>query len=169
MAAAPRDAQGNLLVDKPVYEARRPKASKLAADFHKHNPWFADPKNANMATVLSTIDSDIANEKKLNRDDPAYFEEMGRRFNKLYPGKFKMPNGKAVATGQRQRRIGPAVPGGSSGDGTNVVHLNPREVRLTNEDLAIMRTFEMEDTPANRKQFLLSKRELVAQEARKAG
>lgn len=171
--AAPKDAAGRPIIDKvvraqgKVSEARQSTASKLAPQFLKHNPWFTDPKHATTRAILHSLDADLAKEKKLDKNSAEYFTELGRRFNKVKPGLFKTPDGKMIATGTRQRAGGPLVPSGGGGGG------NPpptgSDVRLTNEDLGLMRTFGMDpDNKNQRRQWLATKRELAADEKRKA-
>lgn len=168
LARAPKDGAGNPIVNEIVRErtAPKPTGSKLFPNFVRHNPWFNDPKHAAARAILAGIDQDLANEKKLDKDKPEYWIELGQRFAKVKPGIFKTPDGKALATGQRQRGAGTPIPSGGGGGPPAKVS----EIKLTNDDLKSMRTFGMDPSDmAHRRQWLASKREIAATEQRRAG
>lgn len=164
MAKAPKDAQGKpILTERVVRQATPAKnaGSKLFPDFVKHNKWFNDPNNATKRQILISLDSDLNKEGKLDKNTPAYFDELGKRFNRVHPGLFKTPAGKPIATGTQTRRAGTPIPSGGGGGGTpNRGGFDPKSIKLTNSDLQQMRTFGMDPSKkADKKQWLASLRE----------
>lgn len=171
-AKAPKDAQGNPIWDKKVVKRAAAPApsgqpSKLVPQFLKSNPWFNDPKSAAKATVLRGLDQELASEGKIDKDTPAYWAELGRRFNRVYPGVYKGLDGKPIATGERRRGAGagdgsavPSAAGGGSGTAPRTPN-DPKSIRLTNDDIVQMGKFGMEDTPANRRAWLTEKRAMA--------
>lgn len=174
LGRAPKDGAGNPIVDQVVHETVAPKAkggSKLYPDFLKHNAWFNDPKHDSKRNILIGLDQDLSRDKKLDKNTPEYWAELGRRFNAVSPGLMKTPDGKMIATGQRQRRAGTGAPSGASSGpvGAAPPAESPNNIRLTSDDLKQMRVFGMD--PSNmgaRRQWLMSKREVAAQDARRA-
>lgn len=173
-AKAKRDAQGRVLMDEPVYKQTRrpregsvpaaPEKSKHADAFFKLNPWLNDPKNKAKAAMLYKMDEALGNEGIIDKNDPKYFAELGRRFNRQHPGLFKNLDGKLIAAGQRQRQPGSRPPGGGGTPPGRQPGGPAKKIGLTNADLNNMRTFGMD--PANmehRREFLASKRETAAQ------
>lgn len=174
-AKAEKDAAGNPLWDKKPEPVTRPKAggarqpgagpSKLFTGWVKHNGWFNDPKFAPQREFLAGIDRAMAAEGKIKKDDPAYFAEMGQRFNRQYPGIFKSVEGKPVATGQRVRggaqgAKGRGIPVPSS---TTPSSRQQGNVRLTTQDVEQMRTFGLDPDDMNvRRSWLTEKRALGA-------
>ncbi len=163
---APKNEKGEAILDGSHRAAptrteapAKPKGSKLVPKFVEKNAWFSDPKYAAQAATLRGIDAGLAAEKKLNKNDPAYWEEMGRRFNKVYPGLYKGLDGKVVATGQRQRGSGTPVPGSGGGGGNANTGGSGGKVKLTREDLTQMPKFGMDpNNMEHRKIWLTEKR-----------
>jgi hypothetical protein len=179
VARAPKGADGKPILDKPYVPTTtqaRTAGSSLFPKFRQHNAWFDKPENAGKREVLIALDKELAAEKKLDKNTSTYFDELGKRFNKIHPGVFRTLDGKPVATGTTQQRRGAApIPNGGAGgmsqrkDGANGGKFNPKAVKLTTEDLRQMREFQMD--PSNRehkKQWLASKRELAAQDAQRS-
>lgn len=133
--------------------------SKLFPKWQSHNKWFDDPKHSAKRIALAGIDAALTAEGKLDKDTPKYFEELGRRFNKLYPGVYRTVDGKQVATGKRQRRPGPGVPGSA---GTKNLK-KKRSIRLEASDRDTMEKFGMD--PQNKehlRRFLAEKKSQLA-------
>jgi hypothetical protein len=168
IAKAPKNEKGEAILDgshraATVEAPAKAKGSKLIPKFQEKNPWFSDAKYAAQAATLRGIDAGMAAEKKLNKNDPAYFDELGRRFNKVYPGLYKGLDGKVIATGQRQRGSGTPVPGsGGGGGGNGGGGERGGKVKITREDLVQMPKFGMD--PSNMKHRAIWLTEKRAQE-----
>jgi hypothetical protein len=169
LSKARKDAAGNPIMEivraEPKVQPAR-QGSQLFPKFLKQNPWFNDQKNADKVVALRGLDAALNKEGKLDKNSPEYFDELGRRFNRVYPGLYKTLDGKLIATGRRQRNNGrgaaPVPSGGGGGGGGRV---NVREIRLDNSDLAQMRKFGMD--PQNKehlRQWLSTKRADAARE-----
>lgn len=177
IAKLPKDAEGKPVMPQhgarpaPRREAtgRAPtqQGSKLAPTFFAKNKWFNDPKfKAQRATLLG-LDSALKAEGKLDMNSPAWFDELGKRFNKVYPGVYKNLDGKPVATGERRRGVGTQAPGEGGGGGQPARQQQGGKVMLTNNDLSLMRKFGMDpENKDHRKNWLIEKRAAAAQEAR---
>lgn len=156
IAKAPKNEKGEAIIDKIVFKPRAGKAaagqgqkgsgSKLLNKFLEQNPWFSDAKFAGKKAVLMGLDADLAAEKKLDKNSPEYFAELGRRFNKVHPGLYKNLDGKLLATGERKRGAGPGIPGGGGGGGGGAQNDNQPagKIRLTSEDVKQMRIFGLD-------------------------
>jgi hypothetical protein len=115
------------------------------------------------------LDQELASEGKIDKNTPAYFAELGKRFNRVYPGLYKGLDGKPIATGQRERGRGagdgnaiPSSAGGGSGTRPSGTP-DPKSIRLTSDDIKQMAKFGFEDTPTNRRSWLTEKRAMAAQ------
>jgi hypothetical protein len=177
IAKAPKNDKGEAVVDKVVFKpttnaapAREaaPKGSKLLPKFLEQNTWFNDPKKAGLKAVLVGIDTAMAAEKKLDKNSPEWFAEMGKRFNKLHPGVYKGLDGKLIATGTRQRGAGTGIPG-SGGGGGGAQQQQGGKIRLTSEDVQQMRVFNLDpDDKAVRRAWLNEKIASAKAESRRA-
>lgn len=176
-ARAPKDAAGKpILTGEPGKVRRAAKVdetknrpSKLADAFRKLNPWFGHAKYKDQTELLKKLDAGLAAEGRLNKDDPAYFTELGRRMNAEKPGLYKNLDGKPIATGQRQRAAGGFIPGSGGGAGGGGGEQPVSQVKLVANDLVEMRKFGMDpDSKDHRRQWLQSKREIAAKDARAA-
>lgn len=173
-AKAPKDADGKPIFTEKVVKRVAPQPSqpnKIVAQFLKSNQWFSDPKHAAKATVMRGLDAELASEGKIEKGSAAYFAELGRRFNRVYPGVYKGLDGKPIATGQRERGRGagdgaaiPSSAGGGSGTRQSGTP-DPKSIRLTSDDIKQMAKFGFEDTPANRRTWLTEKRAMASQGA----
>lgn len=153
IAKAPKNDKGEAIVDKIVFvkpaggtkTPAKSAGSKLMGDFLKQNPWFNDPAKKSLREKLLGIDRALAADGKLDKNSKEYFAELGKQFNKLHPGVYKNLDGKLVATGQRQRGAGPGVPGSGGGGGGGGGSQQPAvKIRLTSEDVAQMRIFNLD-------------------------
>ena len=165
-AKAPKDAEGKPILDGSVRTRaagaqKVEKPSKLVPKFVELNPWFNNKKFAKQADKLKAIDRGLAAERPdLDKNTPEYFTELGKRFNREYPGLYKNLDGKPMATGQRRRGNGTPIPGGASGGGGGGAGpVDANQVKLTNSDLGLMRQFGMDpDNKDHRRNFLAEKR-----------
>lgn len=175
LARAPRNAQGQIILDQKVEAAparaaaTAPKVAPAVQKWLGDNKWYGDPKFSAQATTLQGLDSALAKENKLKKGSPEYLRELGTRFNRVFPGIYKM-DGKPLATGARQRgngngRGGP-IPAGDGGAGRPAPKPQGGKVVLTNQDLKDMAKFGMDpDSKAARRSWLTEKRALAAKEA----
>lgn len=172
---APKDAEGKPILDGNATRAaakskeieNRP--SKLVGKFKTANAWFGNTKYKAQAARLLQIDKGLAAEGVLSKDDPKYFEELGRRFNREHPGLYKNLDGKPVATGARRPGTGAPIPGagGGGGGGGGAQEGAGSKVKLTSDDLGQMRRFGMDpDNLAHRREWLTNKRALASQPQR---
>lgn len=169
-AKAPKDAEGNAIVDgtKPARRAAaaETKESKLVPKFKTANKWFGNANYKKQQQRLIELDRGLAAEGRLNKNDPKYFTELGNRFNREFPGLYRDLDGKPIATGERRRSAGAPIPGsGNSGRGAGGGADGGRsaeKVGLVQADLKLMQQFGMDpDNKEHRRTFLSEKRQLA--------
>lgn len=111
------DGKTGQLVER---EAPR-QAAKLTGNAAKfldtNKKWMSDPKLKTKADLLFQIDRDMGSESKWQglKAKPEYFEELGRRFNRVAPGLARGLDGKLIATAARTRGTGASAGTGSVG------------------------------------------------------
>jgi hypothetical protein len=169
-AKAPKDADGNAIVDgsagptKKQREVAAEKPSKLVPKFKSANKWFGNAQYAKQQKRLLELDRGLGAEGVLSKNDPAYFKELGIRFNREFPGLYRDLDGKPIATGQRQRGSGAPIPGNGGGGAAGRTDKTPAsKVSLVEADIEQMRKFNMDpDNMEHRRSWLAEKRSLAA-------
>jgi len=133
--------------------------SSLFPKWRTKNAWFDDTKHSPQRVALIGLDAALSAEGKLDMNTPEYFSELGRRFNRVYPGMYKDSDGRQIATGKRKRGRGPSVPSGGSAPRAR----STNKIRLTSDDKDIMEKFGMDpDDESHRRRWLAEKRSQAA-------
>lgn len=169
LAKAPKDAQGQPILDgtsparraASVKQEQAQRGSKLLPKFKSANTWFGNAKYAKQTARLIQLDKGLAAEGGVSKDDPKYFQVLGERFNREFPGLYKTTDGKPIATGQRQRGSGTPIPGqGGGGNGGAAVPAS--KVKLVQADLGLMAKFGMDpQNMEHRRSYLAEKRAMA--------
>lgn len=108
------DAKSGRLMERTAAPAASTKLTANATKFLSVNSkWLKDPKHKAQADLLFAIDGALGADPKWKdkKNDPAYFAELGRRFNRDNPGMVRGVDGKLIASAQRQRGAGASTTG----------------------------------------------------------
>lgn len=150
------DAKTGRLTERtaPAPTTFSPNAQKFMIANQK---WMADPKFAAKKAVLLALDNELAAEKKIDKTSPAYFAELGRRFNRVTPGLARGLDGKLIASGTRQRGASTSSAGTGSSGATRNAGAGGK-VRFEESDKRAMRRFGLDPAkPSHRANWLKEK------------
>lgn len=145
------DFKTGQLVERTTERTAAPaKLTGNAAKFIEANKkWMNDPKFKTKSDLLFQLDRDMGNDPKWKglKAKPEYFEELGKRFNRVAPGVARGLDGKLIATGSRQRGTGASAGTGSTGvsrDTTGRPLKEAGKVRFEESDKREMQKFGLD-------------------------
>lgn len=153
-------------------DSSAPRATNpTAARYMRMNPWINDKKNVNKTNILISIDRELI-EEDFDPTTDAYYQEMGRRFNLLYPKQFKTSRRKSVNKSKARRGKGGSKPlktnthrsamtGGADTSGSKTPNRNKQGRPLSREEAINMRRFGLDPMDKKQAEAYIQNRDLA--------